>query len=661
MPRGQLLAWWLALATAAIGSGALVAGAAWGAYVAVLSGVALVTLAWTRNPEGASLAQLPPALLGAGLFGAVLATLGGLPVPTPPSARHALVATGFQFLLGAAGFRMQGRSSLARRAFDALGHATIALGSSLVLVGGNADVALTCHVAGFAIVLLTAFWSQQERGGAGVEWEALFLVALAVGLAARALASAFALPVALWQGALLLSGFLALAVLARPAAPRPVAAPRAALVAHGLAAIAIVNVLLFAYTLVSGWATQALLAAFFLWLGIAVVADYRSAWRALRAPIEPAPEADVAPDEVTVVVAAASEAGILRSSLEHNLRVALPLRFLVVVSSDASDGTLALARRVAAAHPGRVDVVEADGGSKAGDLNAVWTRVETPYIVLLDADETIDASFVRRGVAAMRAEPDVAIVQGRKVPRVDRTLLSRLVAAERRYATVVDQPMLSEHGAAHFAGSAAMLRWGAVFDVDGWTSRTLTEDIELTLRLRLGTRWRIRYEPTMVARESPPHTWGALLAQRTRWARGWAQATGLYLAPVARSRLPLHTRASLGWQLLTAVSAPWSALLPVLTLVRVAGLSIIVPAGVALALAFVVLPSRALAFAVAAWRDPAREPEPSWLDALAAAYFWIVFGWLVQFHSLYLELSEAPHDWNVTRKRPAGGASGRAS
>jgi hypothetical protein len=99
------------------------------------------------------------------------------------------------------------------------------------------------------------------------------------------------------------------------------------------------------------------------------------------------------------------------------------------------------------------------------------------------------------------------------------------------------------------------------------------------------------------------------------------------------------------------VSAPLSSLLPVLTLLRVTGLLPFFPLPAALALAFVVLPARAIAYATARSIDTnADHDELAFLFDVFAAYFWIAFGWVVQFHALYLEISDAPKQWLVTRK-----------
>lgn len=88
-----------------------------------------------------------------------------------------------------------------------------------------------------------------------------------------------------------------------------------------------------------------------------------------------------------------------------------------------------------------------------------------------------------------------------------------------------------------------------------------------------------------------------------------------------------------------------------MTLLRVTGSLPWFPTPLAIALALVVLPARPIAFATARALDgDARRDPLAFLFDVGAAYFWIVLGWVVQFHALYLELSDAPKQWLVTRK-----------
>jgi cellulose synthase/poly-beta-1,6-N-acetylglucosamine synthase-like glycosyltransferase len=370
---------------------------------------------------------------------------------------------------------------------------------------------------------------------------------------------------------------------------------------------------------------------------------------------------------MTVVVAACNEAQVLPASMEENLRLPEELRFVLVPAAKSKDATVDVARAIAERHPGRVRVVLGTSGSKAEDLNLAWASVDTELALILDADETLDERSLRRGLALLLEQPDVGIVQGRKVSRhPDAGFLARFISAERRYSTRLDHPMHADgFGSAHFAGSGALVRRAVAQDVGGWTPATMTEDIEFTLRVHTGTPWRIAYEPRMVVRESDPRDTLELLRQRTRWARGWTECFLLYFLPVLRRRTHLGRKraAGLAWLLLTPVSALWTTLVPAMLVLRLVGLNVL-PFWVALPLALLVLPSRLLAYGYAALRDPViplRRTPGRVAELVLHAYGWILLGWFIQLHALYLELSAAPRTWYVTRKRAAGSGSAQPS
>lgn len=88
----------------------------------------------------------------------------------------------------------------------------------------------------------------------------------------------------------------------------------------------------------------------------------------------------------------------------------------VVLVDDASgDGTLQVLGEVAQAHPaGWVDVVAAPvngGPSRARNLG--WGRATQPYIAFLDADDTWVPQKIALQMAALEADPDIALIAHR--------------------------------------------------------------------------------------------------------------------------------------------------------------------------------------------------------------------------------------------------------
>jgi cellulose synthase/poly-beta-1,6-N-acetylglucosamine synthase-like glycosyltransferase len=371
----------------------------------------------------------------------------------------------------------------------------------------------------------------------------------------------------------------------------------------------------------------------------------------------PQPPDDPETPPVTVLIVAYNEADILPESIERNLETLPELSFLLVPAKSSTDGTVELAYDYQQTYPDRVTVVEGTTGSKAGDINLAWEAVDTPYVLLLDADETADSAFVQPATAILKENPEIGIVQGRKVARHPHTnLMARFVSAERRLNTWIEHQFVHDKlSASHFAGSAALIRHKAPQDVEGWSTQTLTEDIDLSLRLYLRTDWDIYYSSQLTVGNLKPATTVDLIRQRRRWARGWTEATWRYTKEIIQSRRRLGWTRTVGllWELFTTISAPLYLVSVSVTVFVFAGLGATPPTLLAILLAVLLLPERPISFAYAAINDPTI-PVPERVvrvgEILCYAYLWILLQWIIQLHVIYLQLANAPKRWQVTRK-----------
>ncbi|MFC5367147.1 glycosyltransferase [Salinirubrum litoreum] len=602
----------------------------------------------------------------------------------PLTVRLLILATAFQALLVSVDIRPARPTLRARVAVLLMSHGAIFAGSVLTFPGGPTvpRAGLLLYAGGFGVLLLNAFWARTLSSGTVPpepetdrrRWEGVLLGAIVVGvLGATAMVlttqtGTLGLRTPLTQLFATVTGAAAAVALATLGVPQsaPLAlgwldSPAVTVSQHVSTLFVVVNGFVLGIFVAAPGLLGPVFRVFLAALLVGVVLNYAMLLYARRRD----PDADptdpttaLADAGVTVVVTGANEVDALSASLRENVAALDPLPFLLVPAARSSDGTQEVMQAVREDHPDRIRVVEGTGGSKAGDLNQVWEHVETPYVLLLDADETVGASFVTRALRVLSARPDVGIVQGRKYATYpDASRLSRFVSAERQHSTWLDHPFDADVlAAAHFAGSAAVLQREVLPDVDGFASDLLTEDIDLTIRLYLQTDWDVVYVPEMGARELLPGSWTSLLRQRERWARGWAQVAGRHLGDVVRSwrALGLRRTAGLSWLLLLAVSAPLYVIFPALVVPTVAldaSLQLSLP--VAAAFAVFLLPERAISFAYAVFRDPDIPASTSLrriVETVAAAYLWIAFGWLVQLHSLYLQFAGAPQTWTVTRK-----------
>lgn len=657
-----------------------------GVFLAIGGSLLALLSLWTEiqlavNVETGSNARLFVTVTSAGVFLVGVAVATGVlfsGVTTPE--RVVVLALALQALFLTVDVSPSDASRRARVVLLGGSHGVMLVGSIAILwIGALSRGAILLYVVGIAFLSLHAFWGRQRRSEVSPPrpesrrryWESLLLLAI-VSSGVGSVAIVFTLPsgtiIPYSLGGRILGvvvGIAAVVELAMlsvpPSPPRVLAAftgPRATIAQHVVGLLVITNTSVLGMFLLVPESFVWMLTALVVVLFVATTINYLSLCYGLVTQTTPdASPRRPADGALTVVVSAANEADVLSETLRHNLAVLPEATFLLVPAAHSTDDTGSLMKSVAADHADRVQVIVGDAGSKAGDLNKVWPAIETPYVLLLDADETVSPGAIRTAHRQLRKDPMVGIVQGRKLAAYpDDSLLSRFVTSERQHSTWIDHPFFDEVlNTGHFAGSAAVLRREVVANVDGFSPDALTEDIDLTVRVYLTTDWKVVYEPELVVRQLSPRTWQSLVRQRERWARGWAQVAAQYLGGVvaAGRRIGGQRAAGLSWELGTAISSPVYTLSPALIIYLLLGPtdpSLIVGSTV---ITVYLLVERGVSFGVAVLFDPELPAADRWsvLVAIGHGYVWILFGWVIQLHSLYLQLAGASESWDVTDKR----------
>jgi Glycosyl transferase family 2 len=133
--------------------------------------------------------------------------------------------------------------------------------------------------------------------------------------------------------------------------------------------------------------------------------------------LAPAPDASIRPESVdpedlalTVVVAAYNAEGTLAAAVRSALAQSRPPAEVIVVDDGSSDGTGALAHRLAAEHPGAIRVLSLPHRGEAATKNAGAAAATTPLVAYLDADDVFLPEWVASVTDVFRARPDIALV-----------------------------------------------------------------------------------------------------------------------------------------------------------------------------------------------------------------------------------------------------------
>jgi len=220
----------------------------------------------------------------------------------------------------------------------------------------------------------------------------------------------------------------------------------------------------------------------------------------------------------------------------------------VQVLDDSVDGTPALARAaveraaaqgLAIEHVRRAERV----GFKAGALARGLELSNAPFVAVFDADFVPPADFLRRALPLFESAPRVACVQGRweHLNRRQNLLTRAQGVAVDAHFFVQQLARAAGAGLVNFNGSAGVWRRAAIEDAGGWSSGTLTEDLDLSFRAHIGG-WRFVFDPTLAVPAELPPTLGAYKSQQRRWACGSIQCLRRLLLPLWQSRMSLRAK-----------------------------------------------------------------------------------------------------------------------
>jgi 1,2-diacylglycerol 3-beta-glucosyltransferase len=162
------------------------------------------------------------------------------------------------------------------------------------------------------------------------------------------------------------------------------------------------------------------------------------------------------------------------------------------------------------------------GGGKSGALNQVLPLTKGELVGVFDADAQVDPGFLRP-VASYFQRPQVGAIQLRKaVANADTNWLTKGQSIEMALDAYLQQQRIAVGGVGELRGNGQFVRRRALADCDGWNEETITDDLDLTLRLHLNG-WDIDLASSPVVLEEGVTNLKALWHQRNRWAEGGYQ------------------------------------------------------------------------------------------------------------------------------------------
>jgi cellulose synthase/poly-beta-1,6-N-acetylglucosamine synthase-like glycosyltransferase len=231
---------------------------------------------------------------------------------------------------------------------------------------------------------------------------------------------------------------------------------------------------------------------------------------------------------VSVVAPMHNEAPVVQRTLASLLAVDYEPLQIIVADDGSTDSTLARIYAFKAIHDpeNRIEVFEQANGGKADVLNnAIGARATGELVMCLDGDSTIAPDAVAKSVTYFR-DPRVVATSSNVNIFPDGTLLGFI----QRFEYLVNHHMKKAQTAFNIeyiiGGVGSMYRRSTLDDVGLYDTNTMTEDIDLTMKIiaRKGNRQsRVVFAAeSLVYTEAVPSL-RSLIKQRTRWKYGRMQ------------------------------------------------------------------------------------------------------------------------------------------
>jgi 1,2-diacylglycerol 3-beta-glucosyltransferase len=243
---------------------------------------------------------------------------------------------------------------------------------------------------------------------------------------------------------------------------------------------------------------------------------------------------------ISVAVAAKNEAVVIANLIENLCHLDYPAdRYEIwAIDDNSTDRTPEILDTLAQQYP-QLQVLHRtgeDSGGKSGALNQVLALMQGDIIGVFDADAQVTPNVLQQVLAYFQTETTGAIQLRKAIANSDTNFLTRGQRTEMTLDAYLQQQRTSMGGVGELRGNGQFVRRTALISCDGWNEQTITDDLDLTLRLHL-TGWEIELMPYPPVLEEGVTTFKALWNQRNRWAEGGFQRYLDYWEPIASNRL----------------------------------------------------------------------------------------------------------------------------
>jgi 1,2-diacylglycerol 3-beta-glucosyltransferase len=243
---------------------------------------------------------------------------------------------------------------------------------------------------------------------------------------------------------------------------------------------------------------------------------------------------------VSVLVAAKNEEAVIGKLVKNLCSLEYPdgQYEVWIIDDNSTDNTPQLLAELAQEYD-QLKVLrrspEASGG-KSGALNQVLPLTKGEIVAVFDADAQVVPDLLLQ-VAPLFQREKVGAVQVRKaIANAKENFWTQGQMAEMALDTWFQQQRVGIGGIGELRGNGQFVRRTALESFGGWNEETITDDLDMTLRLHLD-KWDIECTLYPAVQEEGVTNAIALWHQRSRWAEGGYQRYLDYWDLILKNRL----------------------------------------------------------------------------------------------------------------------------
>ena len=243
---------------------------------------------------------------------------------------------------------------------------------------------------------------------------------------------------------------------------------------------------------------------------------------------------------VSLLVAAKNEELVISNLVNNLCSLEYPDgRYEVwIVDDNSSDKTPQLLRELADKYQ-NLKVLRREpgaGGGKSGALNEVLPLTKGEVVAVFDADAQVSSDVLLQTIPLFQRDNVGAVQLRKEIANASTNFWTKGQMAEMGVDTFFQQSRSLKGGIGELRGNGQFVRRAALYSCGGWNEETITDDLDLTLRLHLD-KWDVECAFSPVVKEEGVTNAISLWHQRNRWAEGGYQRYLDYWDLILRNRM----------------------------------------------------------------------------------------------------------------------------